>query len=306
MNKAVTNAAVWTTIFLLVQGGLLTTAPALAQQSAQELSVSVAHLKGPLHMLRGRGGNVVASVGSDGLLIIDDDYPEYATAYQQALSGISPDAATPRFVLNTHWHGDHTGNNNYWGERGAVIIGHKNVLLRMSARQEIKALGMVVEPSPRSALPVVTFDSGLALHFNGDDLEVQHYPSGHTDGDSVVFFSGQNVVHMGDHFFNDAFPFVDIDSGGSVKGYADNIQAILNRIDDQTIVVPGHGVLANKADLVRFHKMIVSTSELVLAKLASGMTVEAITEQGLGDQWAIWETGFISEAKWISFIAAKY
>ncbi len=294
-----------TAAMALVIPGLLVTVPVLAQQGAEELSVSVTALKGPLHLMQGRGGNVLASIGEDGILIIDDDYPQYAPYYEQALSALTGEGAVPRFLLNTHWHGDHTGGNAFWGERGAVIVAHENVLQRMSVRQEMKALGRVVEPSPKSALPVVTFDDGLALHFNGDVVEVLHYPSGHTDGDSVVFFGGENVVHMGDHFFNGNFPFVDIGSGGSVAGYAANVQAILNRIDDHTLVVPGHGPLANKADLARFHRMIESTSALVAAKLGQGLSVETIIEQGLGEQWQSWGQGFINEAAWISVIAAK-
>jgi len=290
-------------IFLIALVGVLL-APLAQANDEKDLSVSVTPLKGPLYMLKGRGGNVVASVGTDGTLIIDDDYPHYAPAYEKALLALGMEGA-PRFVLNTHWHGDHTGSNNFWGERGAAIIAHNNVLQRMSIRQEMKAIDRVVEASPRAALPVVTFEQSLALHFNGDDIEIQHYPRGHTDGDSVLFFSKENVVHMGDHFFNGSFPFVDIGSGGNVKSYAANVKSILDRIDDKTIVVPGHGALANKADLVRFHTMIVSTSTVVESRLAKGMTKEAIVEQGLGDEWASWGKGFINEAAWISFIAAK-
>ncbi len=285
--------------------GVLAIVPAVAEDGEQELSVSVTHLKGALHMLRGRGGNVVASVGDDGVLIIDDDYPEYGLSFEQALLGLGMKSAAPRFILNTHWHKDHSGSNGYWGERGAVIIAHNNVLKRMSTRQEIKALGLVMEPSPRVALPVVTFETGLALHFNGDDIEVQHFPRGHTDGDSIVFFNKENTVHMGDHFFNGAFPFVDLGSGGNVKSYAANVKVVLGRIDDDTMVVPGHGVLANKADLLRFHNMIIETSALVESRLDQGMSVKEITDQGLGEQWASWGKGFITEASWIAFIAGS-
>jgi len=290
--------------FLLISlAGALVTPLSLAKDD-KDLSVTVTPLKGALYMLKGRGGNVVASLGDDGTLIIDDDYPQYADAYEKALLNLGMKGA-PRFVLNTHWHGDHTGSNNYWGERGAAIIAHNNVLQRMSTRQEMKAIGRVVEASPRAALPVVTFEQSLVLHFNKDDIEMQHYPRGHTDGDSIIFFSRENVVHMGDHFFNDSFPFVDLGSGGNVKSYAANVKVILDRIDDDTVVVPGHGPLANKADLIRFHDMIVTTSAFVESQLAKGMSKEAIVEQGLGDEWASWGKGFINEAAWISFIAAS-
>lgn len=300
-NTAVMKAVV----FSLAIGVLFPGSPVQAQGDEPEPAVSVTPLKGPLYMLQGRGGNVVASVGKDGVLIIDDDYPEYASSYEQALLGLGMKSVAPRFVLNTHWHGDHTGSNGYWGKRGAVIIAHDNVLQRMSTRQEVKAIGLVAEPSPRAALPVVTFEQSLALHFNGDDIEVQHYPGGHTDGDSIVFFARENVVHMGDHFFNGAFPFVDLSTGGNVQKYAANVKVVLARIDDDTIVVPGHGPLASRADLAGFHSMIVETSKLVKSRLAEGMSVKDITSQGLGEKWVSWGQGFINEAAWISFIAGK-
>lgn len=267
-----------------------------------DISVSTTTLKGGLYLLQGRGGNVVASQGVDGLLIIDDDYPQYAAAYQKALDALAGDSATPRFVLNTHWHGDHTGGNNYWGEAGAVIVAHDNVLQRMSTRQEMKAFKRVVEPSPRAALPVVTFSDSLALHFNDDDIEMQHYASGHTDGDSVVYFSAANVVHMGDHFFKDRFPFVDTGSGGNVLSFTANIASILQRVDDNTLIVPGHGSLANRADLVRFHHMLVSTTSTIKDALAGG---KAAADISLGEEWTSWGGGFINETTWISIIAAS-
>lgn len=284
---------------------LLVSASAFAQ-SKQELSVTVNPIKGTLYVLQGKGGNVLASLGADGLLLIDGDYAEYAPAYDRALQSIATQERAPRFLLNTHWHGDHTGANSYWSKKGAVVVAHQNVRQRMSTRHEIKALNRVIEPSPTEALPIVTYDSGLALHFNDDDIEVRHFPAGHTDGDSVIFFSKANVVHMGDHFFNGRFPYVDIASGGTVSGYAANVQTVLDRIDNETVVIAGHGqAVANKADLKRFHDMIEITSADIRSKLAQGMTAKTIAEQGLGEQWADWGRHFINEAAWISFVAAK-
>ena len=284
---------------------LLTASVSVLANSAQ-LSAIVTPLKGPLYVLQGKGGNVVASVGTDGSLLIDGDYAEYAPAYERALMTIAPKGDAPRFLLNTHWHGDHTGANAYWSEKGTVVVAHQNVRQRMSIKHEIKALNRVIEASPTAALPIVTYDSGMALHFNDDDIEVQHFPAGHTDGDSVIFFSKANIVHMGDHFFNGRFPYVDLASGGTVAGYAANVKTVLERIDDETIVIAGHGqAVANKADLQRFLDMIETTSADIRSKLAQGMTAQAITEQGLGEQWADWGKHFISEAAWISFVAAK-
>lgn len=277
----------------------------LAQEAAPEVEVKVTPIAGPLYLLQGRGGNIVASVGEDGALIVDSDYANYAPAHQAAVAELTGSDAAPKFLLNTHWHFDHTGGNNFFGERGSVIIAHQNIRSRMSTRQDMKALGRVVEPSPKPALPVVTYGDSIALHFNGDDIQVEHFPTGHTDGDSILFFAAENVVHMGDTFFFDRFPFVDIGSGGNAFGLIANIEAILTRIDDDTAVVPGHGPLTDKEGLARYHNMLVTTSSLVVAKLEEGMPIERITEDGLGDEWDSWGAGFIDEATYISFIAGS-
>jgi len=291
--------------YLVLPIALLSVAALSTAQDEKQPTVEVSALKGSLHLLKGRGGNVVASVGTDGILMIDDDYTEYAQAHHEALRGLAGDASVPAFVVNTHWHFDHTGGNQYWGEQGSVIVAHSNVRERMSTRQEMKAFNRVIEPSPLAALPVVTYGDSLVLHMNGDDVEVQHFPTGHTDGDSVIFFVGENVVHMGDHYFKDRFPFVDLGSGGNVLGFTRNIASVLARVDDNTVIVPGHGDLANKADLQRYLTMLESTTEMVRSHLEKGMTPEQIAEQGLGEEWASWGSGFINEQAWISFIAGS-
>ena len=291
---------------LVLVTGLISVLFAAASQAEKAgVSVAVTQLRGPLHLLQAVGGNVVASVGGDGVLLVDNDYATNAAVLEAAVSGLAQSSQAPRFVLNTHWHNDHTGGNQHWGSRGSVILAHANVRARMSSRQNVKALGMVVEPGAAEALPVVTFEDSMALHFNGVDIEVQHYPGGHTDGDSVIYFSQQNVVHMGDLFFKDRFPFVDVSTGGGVVAYIANVATVLARIDDNTIVVPGHGSVANKADLQRFHRMLDITISRVKSALAAGDTVEAIVAQGLGEEWSAWGKGFINEAAWINAIAAS-
>ena len=278
--------------------------PSIAEE-AKEPEVQATPIKGPLYFFQGRGGNVVASIGEDGVLLVDADYAAYAPAHAAKARELSGNEAAPRFVLNTHWHFDHTEGNNFFGEQGSVIVAHENVRQRMSSGQTIEAFNRVIEPSPKVALPVVTYGNSLALHFNGDDIEVQHYARGHTDGDSVVFFAAENVVHMGDLVFAKRFPFVDISSGGNVFGAIDSIAAVLERIDDQTVVVPGHGAMTDKAGLAAYHEMLVATSGQVTAALEAGKSLEEITANGLGDQWESWGSGFIKEANWISFIASS-
>ena len=278
--------------------------PSIAEET-QEPEVKATPIKGPLYFFQGRGGNVVASIGEDGVLLVDADYNKYAPAHAARAGEIAGNDAAPRFVLNTHWHSDHTGGNNFFGEQGSVIIAHENIRQRMSTGQKIEAFDRVIEPSPKIALPVVTYGDSVALHFNGDDIEVQHYPKGHTDGDSVVFFAAENVVHMGDLVFAERFPFVDISSGGNVFGVIDNIAAVLARIDDQTVVVPGHGAITDKAGLAAYHEMLVTTSGQVTSALEQGKSLEEVTADGLGGQWESWGSGFIKEAAWISFIAGS-
>lgn len=293
-------------VYMAIPAAVLLVMLAGQSQAAEDLpTVETTPIKGKLFLLQGRGGNVVASAGDDGVLLIDDDYTEYAEAYHQALKSISGTAGLPRFVINTHWHLDHVGTNAYWGERGAVIMAHDNVYQRMSTRQEMKALDRVVEASPAPALPVVTYDDGLTVRFNGDQLDVQHYPRGHTDGDSVVFFTAENVVHMGDQYWKDRFPFVDLGSGGNVLGLTANIARVLARVNDATVIVPGHGELADRADLALYLQMLESTTALVKSRLEQGMSVAAIAEQGLGEEWDSWGQGFIKPAAWVSFIAGS-
>ncbi len=272
-------------------------------QPEDEPTVSVTPIKDGLYLLQGRGGNVVASWGEDGMLLVDDDYPQYQPAYLQAVKALGADGV--RFIVNTHWHGDHTGGNAAWGESGSVILAHDNVRQRLSTRQDIKAFNRVVEASPKTAWPLVTFADSLALHVNGQTVEVQHFPRGHTDGDSMVFFVEANVVHTGDHYFKDRFPFVDIGSGGSVDGLIDNILALLERVDFYTIIVPGHGSIANREDLARYYNMLMETREEVRAMQARGMELEAMQAAGLDARWDSWGSGFITAERWISFIASS-
>jgi glyoxylase-like metal-dependent hydrolase (beta-lactamase superfamily II) len=275
----------------------------LAATAAETPSVTTTQIKPSLYLLQGRGGNVVASVGADGVLLIDDDYSQYAPAYVEAINKISNENV--RFVVNTHWHGDHTGSNEFWGKKDAVIVAHDNVRQRLSTLQVNKFLGRETPPSDPAAWPLVSYGDSMALHLNGNSIELQHYPRGHTDGDTVVYFATDNVVHMGDHFFKDRFPFVDIGSGGNAASFADNVKAVLARVDANTVIVPGHGSLANKADLQRYYQMLVDTRAEVAAMKSSGKTLKQAQQRGLDSRWDSWGAGFIDEEKWISFIYAS-
>ncbi len=256
-----------------------------------------------LTLLQGRGGNIVASSGVDGLLIIDNDYADMAPALKEAIAKIG-DASSLKYMLNTHWHGDHTGGNSALGE-DVDIVAHDSVYQRLSTRQEIPAFNLVSEAYPVHAQPNITFSDSMTLRFNDEELVLKHYPNGHTDGDVVVRFSKANVIHMGDHMFYPMFPFVDISSGGNVLSYAKNVVAILENIDSNTVVVPGHGPLTDKQGLVDFSNMLNGTIAEVKVMKESGLSLSEAQAKGLTKQWEKWNGGFIKQPVWISFIYGR-
>ena len=243
-------------------------------------------------MLLGQGGNIGVSVGDDGILIVDDQYANLAGRIREALAALGSD--TPRFLLNTHFHGDHTGGNADFGT-GSLIVAHENVRSRLAAGD-----------APAQALPVVTYDDDITIHFNGEDITLIHMPAGHTDTDSVVLFEDSNVIHMGDHFFNGGFPFVDLGSGGTVQGYLRNLEKILSWIGDDTQVIPGHGPLASKADLLDFYNVVRDTSVAIRIKKSQRMSKEEIVAEGLGAEYESWGQGFINEQRWIETVYDSY
>jgi cyclase len=249
---------------------------------------------GAVSMLEGAGGNVGVSAGPDGVLLIDAQFIQQVPGILEAVRALGK--GEPELVINTHWHGDHTGGNPALGA-SAHIIAHQNVRRRLSTRQEVR--GRVVEPLPHRGLPVVTFAESVTIHFNGEEIRVVHLPTGHTDGDSVVFFTGSNVVHMGDHFFAGRFPYVDVGSGGDPLQYTRNVASVLEQIDEGTRVIPGHGKLTDRAGLEEFHRMLVDTTEVVRAAKQAGRSLPQAQKAGLPAAYRGWGGGFITAEVWI-------
>lgn len=262
------------------------------------VEIKAEKVAGNIYMLTGAGGNIGVSAGADGILIVDDQFAPLADKIRAALKQLGAGGQL-KFVLNTHWHGDHTGSNAQFG-REAPIIAHDNVRRRLSTEQKI--LGSTVPPSPQEALPVITFNQSLSVHFNGEEIRVIHFPQGHTDGDSVIFFTRSNVIHMGDDFFAGKFPFVDIDNGGSVLGLTKNVGEIIKKLPAGVKIIPGHGQLSVASDLHLFHRMLMETTEIVRKQVRAGKTLEQIKAQGLPAEWKDWGTGFIKTDKWIELI----
>lgn len=265
---------------------------AYGQDRFANVTIETIPVAGNISMLVGQGGNIGVSAGSDGILIIDDQFAPLAGRIKAAIAELGSD--TPKFLLNTHFHGDHTGGNADFGA-DSVIVAHENVRLRMAANDQ-----------PAIALPVVTYDDDVSINFNGESITLIHMPRGHTDTDSVVYFEDSNVIHMGDHFFNGGFPFVDLNNGGTVQGYLNNLEKVLSWIGDDTAVIPGHGSLANKADLLNFYNVVKDTSIEIRVKKSQRMSANEIVAEGLGPDYESWGQGFINEEAWIQTVFNSY
>jgi cyclase len=286
-------------VFLLLTLLFVFTAAANAQTDFSKVQMKATKVAGNVYMLEGSGGNIGVSVGEDGLLIVDDQFAPLADKIRAALKGIADKKL--KFILNTHWHGDHTGGNVAFGAE-ATIIAHDNVRKRLATEQKSTVFNSTTPPSPKEALPVITFDQSLSVHFNGEDIRAIHFPHGHTDGDSVIFFSASNVVHLGDDFFAGRFPFVDLESGGSVEGLIKNIGELVNKIPADAKLIPGHGAISTLDDLKNYHRMLQQTTEIVRGKIAAGKTLDQIKSEGLPDEWKSWGTGFIKTDRWVETI----
>lgn len=259
-------------------------APAAAHQQPDwsNVEIRVERIAPGVAVLFGAGGNIGLSYGDDGNILIDD---QYAPLTERILAAVrSVDADPVRFVINTHWHGDHTGGNENVGRAGAVIVAHENVRRRMSVGQMLR--GTRVAPAAAAALPVVTFTDDVTFHLNGDDIRVHHVEHAHTDGDALVHWTRADVLHMGDTFFNGNLPFVDLESGGSIDGYIAAVEEGLRIADADTVIIPGHGPVARRPDLVRFRDMLRGLRDRVAAAMREGRSLEQIQSLRLADPYA--------------------
>lgn len=273
----------------LVLAASLACASYAQQQDFSKVEIKASKVAGNVWMLEGSGGNIGVSVGADGLLIVDDQFAPLADKIKAALGKLSQNKL--KFVINTHWHGDHTGGNPIFGTE-ATIIAQTNVRKRLGASAD----------RPKAALPVITFDQALSVHFNGEEIEAVHYPKGHTDGDGVIWFKTSNVVHLGDHMMTGRFPFVDVASGGSVEGIIKNHGALIAKLPADIKIIPGHGPVATLDDLKALHKVLTESVEIVRQQVQAGKDLETIKAAGLPEAMKSWGSGFISTPVWIETV----
>lgn len=261
---------------LVAPAGAQNTPPQAEVSPAEDaVPVSIQRLRPDLHVLMsGRNGNIGVWHGTDGIVVVDDSLAPLAP---KVLTVIREIADGPiRFVINTHWHPDHTGGNEVLRSAGGIVVAHDKVRARMSEEQFIELVNMRIPPSPAAALPIVTFDESLTLHLNGDRLDIVHVSDAHTDGDAVLWWRAANVVHAGDVYLSGSFPFVDLDSGGTLAGLVAGVEAILARVDDATIVIPGHGPVSNRRELAEYRDMIVTVGRRIREGVEHGRNLEEV------------------------------
>jgi cyclase len=285
-------------------GALALTAFLAATASAQQSDLSKVELKvtkvtDSIFMLSTPvAGNIGVSIGEDGVAIIDDQFAPLAPKIRAAIALLSDKPI--RFVINTHWHGDHTGANETFGRNGAIIVAQGNVRKRMAAKQIGSLSGRETPAAPAAALPIVTFVESATLHYNGDDLEATHLPAAHTDGDVAIRWRKANVLHMGDNFFVGDYPFVDNNSGGSYNGMISAVEWALANVDDNTQIMPGHGPLSNKKGLQEFHNMMVTVRERILKMIKQKKTLEqVVAAKPTADFDAKWAGSFWKPDQWV-------
>ena len=280
----------------------LSAAPlAVAQQDYSKVVVESQKLADGVYMLTGAGGNIGASIGEDGVIIIDDQFAELTPRIQEALTKLSPKPV--RFVINTHWHFDHTGGNENLGKAGSIIVAHDNVRRRMSVASFNQFFNRESPASPKDALPVVTFDKNVTFHFNGEEIFVFHFANAHTDGDSLILFRNANVLHAGDIFFNGIYPFIDADNGGSIDGMIAAAGQVLAMVKPDTKIIPGHGPLGNAAELKAFRDMLAELRDNVAKLIREGKTVEqAIAATPTIDLDSVWGDGFLKPEQVVQMV----
>ncbi len=281
---------------------LISTHPAAGQDPAQ-VSIEIAPVAEGVYVITGQGGNIGLSVGADGAFLVDD---QYAPLTERILAAIATVTDQPvRFVVNTHFHDDHTNGNENLGEAGAIIVAHERVRERLTTEQFIEFFGARMPPAPAAALPVVTFNDRVTFHWNGQDIRAIHVERAHTDGDVIVHFRGPNALHMGDTYFNGMYPFIDVGNGGTIDGLIAAADRALEVSDAGTRIIPGHGAVSGRAELQEYRNMLVTVRDRIQALIAEGRTAEGIVAaKPTADLDAKWGVAFINGDQFTTMVHA--
>ena len=257
-----------------------------AQQDFSKVEIKTSKVAGNVSMLEGSGGNIGVSTGPDGTLIIDDQFEQLADKIKAALKSLS--SAPLKFLINTHHHSDHTGGNEIFG-KDTLIVAHANVRKRM-------------ESKPKEAQPVITYDKSASIHFNGEEIQLMYFANGHTDNDTIIYFTKSNVAHFGDTFSPGRFPFVDLGGGGDVEGLVTSLSEAIKRLPADVKVIPGHGPVLGLGEVKAYRDMIADTADIVRKQMAAGKTLEQIKAQGMPEKYKDLGTGFVKTDTWIQVI----
>lgn len=264
---------------------------AWCQQNWDSVQVTSQQVSENIYMLQGAGGNIGILTGADGVLMIDDQFLQLGTKITKAIRAL--DEGPIRFTLNTHVHGDHSGSNEYFKKLGATVVAHELVRERM-----------IKQPRDADAWPVITFPNRMSLHLNGEDIELVHFEPGHTDGDVIVHFKNANVFHMGDLFVRYGYPYIDMGNGGSINGMIASLDQALNRMNDASLIIPGHGEVSRKRDVEKFRNRLVDIRDKVAAALNAGTKAEDLAGLGITDEYdAEWGGSFIKGKDFVLIVA---
>lgn len=273
----------------------------IAQRDFSKIEIKAEKVADNLYVLFGSGGNIGLSIGTDGAILIDNQFAPLSEKITNAVAKITDQKI--KYVINTHWHGDHSGGNENFHNQGALIVAHENVRKRMSTDQVNKVFGRTTPASPEAALPVITFSKDMTMHLNGEDIMAFHVHNAHTDGDGIIWFPKSNVIHMGDTYFAGRYPYIDISVEGSIDGLIKAVNQVLFLINEDTKVIPGHGAVSNKEELKQYRDVLLTVRDRVKQAIAAGMSLEEAKASNLSKEFDdTWGTGFMKPDVFISIL----
>ena len=264
----------------------------------EEVTIKSTNVRNNVYMLEGQGGNMGLIIGEDGAILIDDQFARLSDKIKAAIAEITDHPV--RFVINTHWHGDHMGGNENFAKSGSTIVAHENVRMRVSTEQYNKFRDRTTPASPEDAWPIITFSESMNLHLNNEDIHIVHTQKAHTDGDALIHFINANVIHAGDAFVTYGFPYIDVAAGGTFQGLIDLAGELADRCDENTIIIPGHGPLSKKQDVLWFRDRLQSIKDILVSGISKGKSADDMINEKALEEFADWDGGFIKSADFIT------